>query len=351
MKKDIDKAYTLEDFNYDLPEHLIAQNPLLNRSDSRLFVINKPKASFTHSGFSSINKFLKPDDLLVFNNTKVINARILCERIHGGKVEIVLTRKLSDAIWLVICNRTKRLKTGELIFPLNDKSINFKIIGRDGEYVTIESSEILSDDTLKRIGNIPLPPYIKRDVNPADDDRYQTVYAAESGAVAAPTAGLHFTDEILSRIKNMGIETLFLTLHISWGTFSPVRENDLSRHPMHSEVYNINEETSDALNRARKEGRRVIAVGTTSLRVLESVYSEGNFFPGSGETDIFIYPPYQVRSIDGLITNLHTPYSTLLMLVSAFAGYDLVMKAYREAVNMEYRFFSYGDSMLILNKE
>lgn len=351
MNDDINKLYTLEDFNYDLPEHLVAQNPPLNRSDSRLFVINKSKALFTHSSFSSIDKFLKPDDLLVFNNTKVIHARIFCERIHGGKVEVVLTRKLSDTIWLVICNRTKRLKTGELIYPINDKSINLKIIGRDGEYVKIESSEILSDDTLKRIGNIPLPPYIKRDVNPADDDRYQTVYAAESGAVAAPTAGLHFTDEILGSIKKMGVETLFLTLHVSWGTFSPVRENDLSRHLMHSEVYNIKKETSDALNRARKEGRRIIAVGTTSLRVLESVYSEGNFSPGSGETDIFIYPPYQVRSIDGLITNLHTPYSTLLMLVSAFAGYDLVMKAYREAVNMEYRFFSYGDSMLILNKE
>lgn len=351
MNDDTIKAYTLDDFNYDLPEHLIAQNPPTSRSDSRLLVINKFETSFTHSTFNSIDKFLKPGDLLVFNNTRVINARVFCSRTHGGKVEIVLARRLSDTIWLVICNRTKRLKTGELIFPQDDESISFKILGRDGEYLKIESSEILTEEILKRIGNIPLPPYIKRDVAASDDDRYQTVYASESGAVAAPTAGLHFTDEIFNRIRKTGIETIFLTLHVSWGTFSPVRENDLSRHLMHSEVYNINKETSDALNRARKEGRRVIAVGTTSLRVLESVYSEGDFFPGSGETDIFIYPPYKVRSIDGLITNLHTPYSTLLMLVSAFAGYDLIMKAYKEAVNMEYRFFSYGDSMLILNKE
>ncbi len=348
MNDEIKKLYTLDDFDYYLPENLIAQNPPLNRSDSRLLVINKNIPSFTHTGFSSIHEFLQPGDVLVFNNTRVIHARIFCERIQGGKVEVVLARKLSDTIWLVICNRTKRIKIGEKIFPVNDKSISFEIIERVGEYLKIESSEELSDEKLKRIGNIPLPPYIKRDAITADDDRYQTVYAEKSGAVAAPTAGLHFTDEILKTVRDAGIETHFLTLHVSWGTFSPVRESDLSRHVMHSEVFSIDEATAEALNMARREGRRVIAVGTTSLRVLESVYAEGVYSSGSGETDIFIYPPYRVRSIDGIITNLHTPNSTLLMLVSAFGGYNLIMKAYKEAVNQQYRFFSYGDSMLIL---
>jgi len=348
MNDGINKLYTLDDFDYYLPEHLIAQNPPLNRSDSRLFVINKNISSFTHTGFSSIHEFLKSGDVLVFNNTRVIHARIFCERIQGGKVEVVLARKLSDTIWLVICNRTKRVKIGEKIFPVNDKNISFKIIERVDEYLKIESSEKLSDETLKRIGNIPLPPYIKRDVEAADDDRYQTVYASESGAVAAPTAGLHFTDDILKSVRDSGVETHFLTLHVSWGTFSPVREQDLSLHVMHSEVFSIDAATADALSMARKEGRRVIAVGTTSLRVLESIYADGVYSSGSGETDIFIYPPYKVKSIDGIITNFHTPNSTLLMLVSAFAGYNLIMKAYKEAVKEEYRFFSYGDSMLIL---
>lgn len=348
MNDGINKLYTLDDFDYYLPEHLIAQNPPLNRSDSRLFVINKNISSFTHTGFSSIHEFLKSGDVLVFNNTRVIHARIFCERIQGGKVEVVLARKLSDTIWLVICNRTKRVKIGEKIFPVNDKNISFKIIERVDEYLKIESSEKLSDETLKRIGNIPLPPYIKRDVEAADDDRYQTVYASESGAVAAPTAGLHFTDDILKSVRDSGVETHFLTLHVSWGTFSPVREQDLSLHVMHSEVFSIDAATADALSIARKEGRRVIAVGTTSLRVLESIYADGVYSSGSGETDIFIYPPYKVKSIDGIITNFHTPNSTLLMLVSAFAGYNLIMKAYKEAVKEEYRFFSYGDSMLIL---
>ena len=348
MNDGINKLYTLDDFDYYLPEHLIAQNPPLNRSDSRLFVINKNISSFTHTVFSSIHAFLKSGDVLVFNNTRVIHARIFCERIQGGKVEVVLARKLSDTIWLVICNRTKRVKIGEKIFPVNDKNISFKIIERVDEYLKIESSEKLSDETLKRIGNIPLPPYIKRDVEAADDDRYQTVYASESGAVAAPTAGLHFTDDILKSVRDSGVETHFLTLHVSWGTFSPVREQDLSLHVMHSEVFSIDAATADALSMARKEGRRVIAVGTTSLRVLESIYADGVYSSGSGETDIFIYPPYKVKSIDGIITNFHTPNSTLLMLVSAFAGYNLIMKAYKEAVKEEYRFFSYGDSMLIL---
>lgn len=342
------REYTLEDFNYDLPDHLIAQFPQANRSDSRLFFVDKHSGNFIHSRFNSILQFLKEDDVLVFNNTRVIHARIFCQRVHGGKVEVVLTKKISDNIWLIICNRTRRVKTGEIIYTIADKSISLKVIGREGEYLKIESSRSLTDEVLKKIGQIPLPPYIKRESDSDDAQRYQTVYAAESGAVAAPTAGLHFTDEIFKRLSDMGIDKLFLTLHVSWGTFSPVRENDLANHKMHSEVFSISEETSTALNRARGAGRRIIAVGTTSLRVLESIYSDEIYKHGSGETDIFIYPPHKVKSIDGLITNLHTPHSTLLMLVAAFAGYDLIMEAYKEAVASEYRFFSYGDSMLIL---
>lgn len=343
-----DKQYTLEDFNYYLPEHLIAQTPCERRSDSRLFVVNRRTSRFIHSRFQSLQDFLQKGDVLVFNNTRVLHARIFCERKHGGKLELVLTRRLDDLTWLAISNRTGRLKTGEDIYPESDKQISFKILGREGEYLRIESSIPLTDAVLEKIGNIPLPPYIKRDAIHADNDRYQTVYASESGAVAAPTAGLHFTDEILNNIIDMGVEIHYLTLHVSWGTFSPVRNNDLSLHKMHSEVFNLDEKTADALNAARIEGRRIIAVGTTTLRVLESIYKNNSFNSASGETDIFIYPPGKIHSVNGLITNLHTPYSTLLMLVASFAGYDLIMKAYKEAVEEEYRFFSYGDSMLIL---
>ncbi len=342
------KAYSLEDFNYNLPDYLIAQTPSEKRSDSRLLVVNRETSGFIHTNFSSLENFLQKGDLLIFNNTRVLHARIFCERVHGGKVELVLTRKINDTLWLTISNRTGRLKPGEIIYPVSDKNINFKIMGRDGEYLKIESSIPLTDDVLKKIGNIPLPPYIKRELKKADNERYQTVYASESGAVAAPTAGLHFTDEILKNISRKGVEIRFLTLHVSWGTFSPVRNNDLSSHKMHSEVFHLSEDTASALNTARNEGRRIIAVGTTTLRVLESIYRNNIYSPGSGETDIFIYPPKKILSVNGLITNLHTPYSTLLMLVASFAGYDLIMEAYKEAVEKEYRFFSYGDSMLIL---
>jgi S-adenosylmethionine:tRNA ribosyltransferase-isomerase len=347
-KDNFNKEYSLEDFGYNLPDHLIAQTPPEKRSDSRLLVVDRETSRFTHTCFSSLENFLQSGDLLIFNNTRVLHARIFCERIHGGKIELVLTRKINDLLWLTISNRTGRLKTGELIYPKSDKSISLKILGRDGEYLKIESSKPLTDDVLKKIGNIPLPPYIKRELDKADNDRYQTVYASESGAVAAPTAGLHFTDEILDNISRKGVETLFLTLHVSWGTFSPVRNNNLANHKMHSEVFHLSEATASALNTARKEGRRIIAVGTTTLRVLESIYKNSIYSPGSGETDIFIYPPRKILSVNGLITNLHTPYSTLLMLVASFAGYDLIMEAYKEAVKKKYRFFSYGDSMLIL---
>jgi len=346
--KDLKPEYSLEDFNYNLPEKLIAQNPSIKRDDSRLFVLNRANCKFHHTLFNKIIEHLQAGDLLVFNNAKVIHARIFCTRESGGKIEIVLAKKIDDLNWYVICNRTRKLKPGEKIFPIKDGTLNFTISGREGEYLILNTSTPLTDGILQKIGNIPLPPYIKRDTISSDSERYQTVYASISGAVAAPTAGLHFTRDILKDLKTKGIDTAYTTLFVSWGTFSPVRDNDLSKHKMHSEKYFLDSETADSINNARSDGRRIIAVGTTSLRVLESTFHDGSNYPGSGDTSIFIYPPYRIKSIDGLITNLHTPYSTLLMLVSAFAGYDLIMNAYNEAVRMEYRFFSYGDAMLIL---
>lgn len=346
--KDDRKEFSLEDFFYELPEKLIAQSPAEKRDDSRLFILDRSKELFVHSYFRNLKDQLKPGDVLVFNNARVIHARIFCRRETGGRLEIVLAQNIDDRHWYAICNRTKRLNIGEKIFPVKKSGISFVYKGREGEYIIIETKSVLNDQLLMEIGEIPLPPYIKRNSTQTDHDRYQTIYAAVSGAVAAPTAGLHFTEEIINELKKSGIEILYTTLFVSWGTFSPVRDNDLKNHKMHSERYFLDTETAAAINTARKEGRRVIAVGTTSLRVLESTYHDSENHPGSGDTDIFIYPPYQVKSIDALITNLHTPYSTLLMLVSAFAGYELTMKAYREAVEKEYRFFSYGDSMLIL---
>lgn len=342
------KEYTLEDFNYNLPERLIAQKPVESRDGSKLFILNKNTGDFIHTEFKSLIKFLKKDDLLVFNNTKVLNARIYCTKNTGGSLEIVLTQKILNNRWFIISNRTKRLKINDKFHPVKDKNITFTVLGREGEYLEVAVNYDLTEDILKDIGEVPLPPYIKRDSNKSDEDRYQTVYAEESGAVAAPTAGLHFTDDILRTFKDMGIELVFTTLHVSWGTFSPVRENNLSMHKMHSEKFVLDNYAAERINLARANDRRIIAIGTTSLRVLESTYLDGVNIPGEGYTDIFLYPPYKIKSADALFTNLHTPGSTLLMLVASFAGYDMIMKAYEEAVKNEYRFFSYGDAMLII---
>jgi S-adenosylmethionine:tRNA ribosyltransferase-isomerase len=346
--KQLKTEYTLDDFHYDLPERLIAQKPVESRDESKLFILNKNNLEFKHTVFKSLIDYLNNDDLLVFNNTKVLNARIYCMKESGGLLEIVLTQKVSDSRWFIISNRTKRLKINDKFYPVKNKDVIFLVLGRSGEYVEVKTNVELTEDLLRQIGEVPLPPYIKRESDLFDADRYQTIYAQESGAVAAPTAGLHFTDDVLEALKNKGIDLVFTTLHVSWGTFSPVRENDLSRHKMHSEKFILDNISADRINSARAQGRRIVAVGTTSLRVLESTYRDGKNISGEGYTDIFIYPPQKVKSADALFTNLHTPGSTLLMLVAAFAGYDLIMRAYEEAVKMEYRFFSYGDAMLII---
>jgi S-adenosylmethionine:tRNA ribosyltransferase-isomerase len=340
--------YTLEDFFYELPPELIAQLPQDKRDASRLFVLDRNDKSYTHSEFSHLPTFLQKGDLLVLNDAKVISARIPCRRASGGTIELLLTRQIDGFRWAAITNRTKRVRQGETVYPVSNDSIQFIIRTKRADAIEIETNRVLDDQVLSSIGQIALPPYIKRDTTEMDRERYQTVYARESGAVAAPTAGLHFTGELFERIRTMGAETVFITLHVSWGTFQPVRTHQIKEHQMHSEKYVLRQETAAAVNEARKNRRRIIAVGTTSLRVLESTYRNGLNIPGEGETDIFIFPPRKVLSADCLLTNFHTPYSTLLMLVASFAGYDTIMSAYKEAVRQRYRFFSYGDAMLIV---
>jgi S-adenosylmethionine:tRNA ribosyltransferase-isomerase len=340
--------FSLNDFFYHLPQELIAQHPSKNREGSRLFVLNRKSSEFHHRLFLHIHEYLREGDVLVINNAKVIPARIFFHRKSGGSIELLLNRRLSENKWLAVCNKTKRIKIREVLVSDIDPDISVKVLARKDDLLEIESNIELNEVILKRIGKMPLPPYIKREADSSDESRYQTVYSDSGTAAAAPTAGLHFTDELIVQLKKKGVIFAPLTLDVSWGTFRPVRDNDLSKHKMHSERFDFPEESADKINSARRECRRVIAVGTTSLRVLEATYTNGINIPGDGETNIFIYPPYNIRSIDAMITNFHTPYSTLLMLVSAFAGYKKIMAAYQEAVEKGYRFFSYGDSMLIL---
>ncbi|MBN2041509.1 MAG: tRNA preQ1(34) S-adenosylmethionine ribosyltransferase-isomerase QueA [Spirochaetes bacterium] len=341
------RKYTLDDFNFELPEDLIAQHPAGLREQSRLLVFDRNTGKIDHSFFYKIGEYLKPGDILILNNARVIPARLYFKRQSGGLVEILLNRKLSENKWLAISNRTKRLKSGEVLESNADSDIAFKVISRVGDNLEIESNTELSEEVLLRIGEVPLPPYIKRESGKTDIERYQTVYSETGIAAAAPTAGLHFTDDLLNQLEQTGIVIVRLTLNVSWGTFKPVRDNELEKHQMHIEDFNLPKKTADIINTARDEGRRIIAVGTTSLRVLESTFKNGRNVAGTGETDIFIYPPYNIKSIDAMITNFHTPRSTLLMLVSAFAGYEKIMKLYKTAVEEKYRFFSYGDAMFI----
>jgi S-adenosylmethionine:tRNA ribosyltransferase-isomerase len=342
-----DDDYSLDDFDFSLPDELIAQHPAARRDDARLMVLDRATDQRTHSVFSKLHRFLLPGDILVFNDARVMNARVPCRRETGGAVELMLLERISARQWKAIATRTKKLKPGTRLFPISGRDIEFFVVQREDSSIVIESNVILDREILDDIGQVPLPPYIERDADKVDADRYQTVYARADGAVAAPTAGLHFTRKLITDIAEKGIEMTHLTLIVSWGTFQPVRSARIAEHRMHAERYHMSEETAEAVNRARTEKRRVIAVGTTSLRVLESTFGSGANQAGEGETDLFIYPPKKVRSIDALITNFHTPRSTLLMLVSAFAGHERILSAYHEAIAHRYRFFSYGDAMFI----
>ena len=335
----------LSDFDFDLPKSLIAQYPSLSRTDSRLLVL---RDILVDSTFSQLGDFLKPHDLLVLNDTKVIPARLFGHKDSGGKVEVLVERLINDQEALVMIKSSRSPKIGSYVV-LENKN-RFKICDKnDGIYkVDFESDSILN--ILNKIGHIPLPPYINRDDSKEDQSRYQTVYAKNDGAVAAPTAGLHFDEMLLSSLENQGVNHTFVTLHVGAGTFQPVKVEDIESHKMHSEYYEISTETIDKIEQAKALGGRIIAVGTTAVRTLESAIINGKLKNQKGDTDIFIYPGFKFQIVDAMITNFHLPKSSLLMLVSAFIGYEKMFETYRHAIKRQYRFFSYGDAMFLEKK-
>ncbi len=339
----------LSDYFYELPEELIAQDPLSKRDESRLLVLNRKTGEVQHKFFKNIIEFLKPNDCLVINNTRVIPARLLGKKEKTeGKIEIFLLNNLGNDIWETLAKPGKKAIPGSrFVFGDKEQLIAEVVeVKEDGNRIVKFFYEGVFQSVLDEVGTVPLPPYIHKKLE--DGERYQTVYSKIKGSSAAPTAGLHFTKELLGEIKEKGISVAELTLHVGLGTFRPVKEENILDHKMHSEWYKIDQDACDKINNARKNGGRVIAVGTTSCRVLESIAEKGkDICPKEGNTDIFIYPGYEFKILDGLITNFHLPESTLIMLVSAFAGYENTMNAYKIAVNEKYRFFSFGDAMFI----
>ena len=335
------------DFWYELPEELIAQTPLLQRDSSRLLVLDRESGQVSHRHFYDILDYLKPGDCLVMNDSGVLPARLLGHRPTGGAVEVLLLRDLGDKKWECLCKPGRKMQPGnEVIFGNGELTATVTEVLDDGNRVVEFHYEGIFLEVLERLGKMPLPPYIKAEL--ADQERYQTVYSREVGSAAAPTAGLHWTEELLEKARNKGIKTAFVTLHVGLGTFRPVKAEEITEHHMHSELCMLSRETADILNETRQNGGRVICVGTTSCRTLESLVNEdGTFEEKSKWTEIFIYPGYTFKAMDGLITNFHLPESTLVMLVSAFAGRENVLKAYNEAVKERYRFFSFGDAMFI----
>lgn len=338
---------TLDDFDYALPPELIAQAPLPNRADSRLLVLDGDDLS--DRNFSDLPELLNPGDLLVFNDTRVIHARLHGVKATGGQVEVMVERAVGPHEALAQIRASKSPPTGSRIRVAD--AFDVVVLGRVGEFYHLRfptQDKLL--ELLERHGKLPLPPYIRRSADDDDESRYQTVYAREPGSVAAPTAGLHFDEAMLERLLARGVRIAWLTLHVGAGTFQPVRSNDLGEHRMHRERYVLPEETVTAIAATREAGGRVIAVGTTSLRALEGAVQDGTLEPGSGETDLFVLPGFRFQVVDALITNFHLPKSTLLMLVSAFAGMQTVRSAYAHAVAGSYRFFSYGDAMFIARR-
>jgi S-adenosylmethionine:tRNA ribosyltransferase-isomerase len=338
---------TLDDFDYALPPELIAQFPLPERSASRLLVLDD--ARLEDRRFSDLPQFLRPGDLLVFNDTRVLHARLLGVKDSGGKVEVLIERPIGRHEALAQVRASHAPRPGARL--VLEGALEVDVVAREGEFFLLRFPA--TDDLvalLERHGKLPLPPYIQRQAADADEARYQTVYAREHGSVAAPTAGLHFDEALLAALRAKGVESAWLTLHVGAGTFQPVRVDDLALHCMHRERYIVPADTVAAMRAARARGGRIVAVGTTSLRALEAAAQEGEIMAGPGETDIFILPGFRFRTADCLITNFHLPKSTLLMLVSAFAGMDAIRSAYRHAIAAGYRFFSYGDAMFIVKR-
>lgn len=338
----------LKDFNYDLPEELIAQDPLEDRSSSRLMVLHKDTGRIEHKIFRDIIDYLNPGDCLVINDTKVIPARLMgIKEDTGAAIEVLLLKRNADDVWECLVKPGKKARTGaRIVFGEGLLIGEIVDVIEDGNRMIKFHYEGIFEEILDKLGQMPLPPYITHKLQ--DKNRYQTVYARNEGSAAAPTAGLHFTKELLEKIKEKGVNVVSITLHVGLGTFRPVKVDKIEEHHMHTETFNISKEAADTINRARAAGGRVIAVGTTSCRTLESAATDDGTIPvRSGDTDIFIYPGYKFKAIDCLITNFHLPESTLIMLVSALAGRDNIMNAYETAVKERYRFFSFGDAMFI----
>ncbi|HLX53053.1 MAG TPA: tRNA preQ1(34) S-adenosylmethionine ribosyltransferase-isomerase QueA [Aquella sp.] len=341
------RPYQLSDFDYDLPTDLIAKEPTKKRDSSRLLIVNNHQ--LTEKQFSDIVDYIDKDDLLVFNNSKVLKARLFGHKLSGGKIEILIERILDNKNIIAHVRSNKTIHIGLIILLPNDIKIQVIEI-LDGLFKLQFKQPVNVIKYLDEFGHIPLPPYINRADDKLDMERYQTVYAKPYGSVAAPTAGLHFSPELLAKIEQKGIKTAFITLHVGSGTFKPVNVTDIRQHKMHSEYYSVDEITIKLINQTHACGGKIIAVGTTSLRTLETIANNG-LCPGDGETDIFITPGYKFKLVDKLITNFHLPKSTLLMLVSAFTGMDTIKNAYRFAIENKYRFFSYGDAMLLTSRQ
>lgn len=348
-----DDAYIklkLDDFSYELPEKLIAQFPRKERDQSRLMVLDRSTREIHHKVFKDLSEFFNEGDCMIVNNTRVFPARLIGTKDKtGAKVEVFLLRNLENGIWEVMVKPARKVRLGNKIVFSPEFScdiIDNTVSG--GRIIEVHCNGDFFE-VLENVGKTPLPPYMKREPEPIDREYYQTVYATERGAVAAPTAGLHFTTEMMETLKNKGVNIVTVTLHVGLGTFKPVQVDDISRHQMHSEYYEISDEVARTINETREKGKAVYAVGTTSVRVVETVADRNGYVrQGKGWTDKFIFPPYQFRAIDHLITNFHLPQSTLLMLTSAFANHDFTMKAYQEAIKEKYNFYSYGDAMLVL---
>ena len=336
-----------KDFWYDLPEELIAQTPLQQRDSSRLLALNKNSGAVGHRHFYDILEYLKPGDCLVMNNSRVLPARLLGHRPTGGAVEVLLLRDMGEKRWECLVKPGKKMQVGQsVVFGNGELTATVTAVQEDGNRVVEFCYDGIFLEVLERLGKMPLPPYIKAEL--ADQERYQTVYSKETGSAAAPTAGLHFTNDLLDKIRAKGVKTAFVTLHVGLGTFRPVKAESIADHHMHAELCMIGEETAALLNETRQSGGRIVCVGTTSCRTLESLVNEdGSFEAKSKWTEIFIFPGYRFKAMDALITNFHLPESTLVMLVSAFAGRENVLNAYAEAVKERYRFFSFGDAMFI----
>ncbi|WP_132699786.1 tRNA preQ1(34) S-adenosylmethionine ribosyltransferase-isomerase QueA [Reinekea marinisedimentorum] len=336
----------VNDFDFQLPDSLIARQPAKERTGSRLLHLNGMSGEVQHLSFPGIETLIEPGDLLVFNNTRVIPARIFGQKASGGKVEVLVERITSPHTALAHVRANKSPKPGNELIMEGD--IRLTVTGRSENLFCLEctNKEALVD-LLEAHGHMPLPPYLERDDNEDDRERYQTVYAQKKGAVAAPTAGLHFDDALLARLKDKGVNTAFVTLHVGAGTFAPVKADSIKDHVMHAEWVEVTEQVVEQIRATKAAGKRVIAVGTTSVRSLESASQQGEIAPFSGDTQIFIYPGYEYKTVDALLTNFHLPKSTLIMLVSAFAGQQNVMNAYHQAIENKYRFFSYGDAMFV----